>query len=443
MSGLRQTAGTASAGGSLSRRRLAFYLYDVGDSAFATTILAVLFNQYFVQEVAGGSAGVQLLGRSVPGATLYSWLVSLTMLVVAVLGPWLGAWADAGGRRILWLRGFALVGVAATLALSSVGPGDWLQGSLIFMAAYGCFAAASVFYNAILPGLGEKDELGRVSGLAWGLGYLGGAGILVLDLLLLAAPHRFGLEDGLAAQRASFALAGIWWILFALPLLLQKEGEPGRTARASGRVALRHSLATLRSLRRTPHFLRYMIAYLLYNDGVQTMVSTASIFAAAELGFAPKELALLFLLIQITGFAGALVWGRLADRWKHKPVLLVQVAAFCVITAWARWAGVLGDPRTEFWVIGAVAGIFLGGIQSVSRSLLARWVPERRSAELFGFFAVAGRFASVGGPLLFGALTWAAGGLRPAILSVTAFFVAGGILLARVSEARAEREMEA
>jgi UMF1 family MFS transporter len=444
----RGAEGRPAPGGSprpRSRRadRVAFCLYDVGDSAFATTILAVLWNQYFAQQVAGGSAGVRILGRDVPGATLYSWLVALTMLVVAVMGPWLGAWADSAGRRRPWLRGWTFLGVAATIALASVGPGDWRHGSLLFIVAYGSFAAASIFYNAWLPSLGPREELGRISGLAWGLGYLGGAGILVIDLALLASPGRFGLAGTIPAMRVSFALAGVWWLLFALPMLLRPEpaGETAAPAGGRGREALLRAWATLRSFRRTPHFLRYMLAYLLYNDGVQTVVATASIFAAADLGFAPKDLALVFLVIQATGFVGALGWGPLADRWGHKPVLLVQVAGFCAITAWARWIGVFGNARLEFWVLGGVAGIFLGGIQSVSRSLLARWVPEPRAAEIFGFFAVAGRFASVGGPIVFGAMAWAAGGLRPAILSITLFFVAGGALLALVSETRAEREL--
>ena len=421
----------------------AFCLYDVGNSAFATTILAVLFNQYFAQQVAGGQDGVHLLGRNIPGPTLYAWLVSLTMLLVALSGPVLGALADAHGQRMRWLRGLTLASVAATLGLATVGPGDWIRGSFFFVAAYGAFAAAMIFYNANLPALGKPEELGRISGLAWGLGYLGGGAMLAVSLVLIARPSRFGLADTNAALRASFALAGVWWLLFALPILLRKDAPPASSAQPMGLTAgFRRAVATLRSLRRCPHFLRFLIACLLYNDGVQTVVATASIFAAVELGFAPDRLILLFLLIQGTGFVGALLAGRIADRVGDKPTILFQVAGWVVLTVWARWVGLFGDAAREFWILGALAGILLGGVQTTSRSLLARWVPIPRSAEIFGFFALADRFASVGGPLLFGAMSWATGGLRPAILSVSVFFVLGGIILARVDVNQGAKELQ-
>jgi UMF1 family MFS transporter len=159
------------------------------------------------------------------------------------------------------------------------------------------------------------------------------------------------------------------------------------------------------------------------------------------LGFAPDQLILLFLLIQGTGLLGAITGGRLADRFGHKGTILVQLFGWIAITIWARWVGWLGDPVREFWFLGGAAGLLLGGVQTTSRSLLARWIPPERSAEIFGFFAVAGRFASVGGPLLFGAIGWIAGGLRPAILSVSLLFVIGAILLASVNESEGEREL--
>jgi UMF1 family MFS transporter len=420
----------------------AFCLYDVADSAFATTILAVLFNKYFAQQVAGGPTGVRLLGAMIPGATLYSWLVSITMLLVAIAAPPIGALVDATGRRMATLRALTVAGAVSTVLLATVGPGAWVRGSVLFGIAYAAFALASVIYNSLLPGLVENERLGRISGLAWGLGYLGGGFVLGLNLVMLRSPASFGLADTQAALRASFALAGVWWIALALPLLVRREPFAPRAGGSTGvGRALRQALATLRGLRGSPHFLRYLIAYLLYNDSIQTIVAVASIFAAAELGFADTELVLLFLLIQATGFLGALFAGRIADRVGHKGTILVQIAAFFLLTVWARWTGIFGAPRLEFWWIGASAGLFLGGIQTVSRSLLARWIPSHRSAEIFGFFSVAGRFASVLGPAVFGAIGWMAGGLRPAILSVSLFFLAGGVILWTVDEKKGEREL--
>ncbi|MBD3161731.1 MAG: MFS transporter [Candidatus Eisenbacteria bacterium] len=426
-----------------SRRAVtAFCLYDVGNSAFATTILAVLYNQYYANAVAGGPEGIALLGTRLPGATLYTWLVSVTMLFVAVAGPILGARADARGRRIAWLRGLTIAGGIATIALASVGSGDWVRGGLLFIVAYGTFAAASIFYNAVLPSLAPAERLGWVSGLAWGLGYLGGALALGASLLLLSDPGRFGLAGQEAALRASFAFAGVWWLAFAVPLMRLPEPAPPRVGPAGARAVFAEVGTTLRRLSRSRHFFRYLLAYFLYNDGVQTVVATASIFAASELGFEAPQLIQLFLVIQATGFVGALAAGRIADRVGHKPTILFHVGGWLGITLWARWVGLFGDPVTEFWILGILAGLLLGGIQTASRSLLARWVPVGRSAEIFGFFAVAGRFASVGGPLLFGALAWAFGGLRPAILSVSLFFLAGGFLMSRVRESEAAQELQ-
>jgi len=419
----------------------AFCLYDVGNSAFATVILAVLYNQYFAEEVAFGSAGVRILGRPVPGATLYSWLVAATMFFVALSGPVLGAWADAGGNRRAWLRGLTLLGVAATLGLATVGPGDWIHGSILFMLAYGAFAAASIFYNSILPSLGPPERLGRISGLAWGFGFLGGGVVLVLSLWLVAAPGRFGLNAN-GALRAAFALSGLWWGVFSLPMILERDARGEFHGTEANLISgFRQARVTLHSLLRCRHFRRFLIAYFLYNDGVQTVVVTASIFAASELGFAPRQLILLFLMIQATGFLGSIVSGRIADRTSHRTTILVQVAGWVGITLWAYRVGWLGDATREFWILGGLAGLLLGGVQTVSRSLLARWVPADRSAEIFGFFAVAGRFASVGGPLLFGALAWATGGLRPAVLSISLFFLTGGAFLLAVDERRGEVEL--
>jgi MFS transporter, UMF1 family len=454
--GRRLSACTPPARGAIA----AFCLYDAGDSAYATTILSVLFNQYFAEKVAGGAAGIRLLGATIPGATVFTWLVSITMIGVAVMGPLLGAWTDRAGTRMRALRVLVLGGGIATIALTTVGPGEWIHGGFLFVASYACMALASVLYNAVLPELGSKEEMGRISGIAWGIGYLGGGVVLVLNLLLLSRGKLIHLA-GIDALHLCFALAGIWWIVFALPLLARQgpraraDGVPAANGAAPHAAApphvnaghspaggnFRQVLATLRLFRKTPHFLRFMIAYLLYNDGVQTIVATASIFAAAELGFSTRSLVMLFLLIQGTAFIGAPLAGWLADRTSHKRVILIHIVAFIAITIWARWIGVFGAPVREFWWLGGIGGLFLGGIQSVSRSLLARWIPEERSGEIFGFFAVAGRFASAFGPLVFGAMSWAAGGLRPAILSISLFFVIGGALLLAVDERTGEEEM--
>ncbi len=436
-------------------RLAAFSLYDFADSGFATTVVTVLFSQYYATVVAGGQAGVRILGARIPGATLFAWLVALSMALVAVVSPVLGALADRRGSRIRSLAVFWAPGVALTLALATVGPGEWLQGGLLFAAGYACFAACSVFYNALLPEVAPPERLGRASGIAWGVGYLGGAALLVLNLLMLERPRALGFAPGSFTIQDCFASAGWWWLVFTLPLLWVFRYEARRAAAAppASGPAARPALAsdiraafaqvrhTIGAVARTRNLARFFLAYLLYNDGVQTIVTMASIFGAQELGMKPAALILYFLLIQATAFGGAIVLGYAADRLGHKEVLLTSIAAWIFFTVWAFALGIFGSALREYWVLGGLAGLFLGGIQSCSRSLTAQWIPAGRESEFFGFFSVMGRVASIFGPLVYGALVLATGSLRGAILSVTAFFVAGGILLAvvRPREIEAER----
>lgn len=427
---------------------MAFSFYDFADSGFATTIVTVLFARYYAGVVAGGPEGIGLLGARVPGAALYAWLVSVSMGIVAVTAPFLGALADRRGSRVRWLAGFWLPGILLTLGLRFVGPGDWLEGGLAFALAYACFAGASVFYNALLPEVAPRERLGRASGISWGVGYLGGALLLTLNLIMLKRPQLLGAAGGSFTVHDCFASAGIWWFLFALPLFWVFRYEARRSRKRTGRGVLSDFSSAVAQVKRTArelvglrHLRRFFLSYLLYNDGVQTVVTMASIFGAQELGMPDDQLILFFLLIQMTAFAGSIVLGWLADRWGHKEVLLLCVAAWTLFTLWAWKIGLLGNAVREYWVLGASAGLFLGGIQSCSRSLLAAWIPSHRESEMFGFFAVMSRVASILGPLLYGALVLVCGSLRWAILSVTLFFAVGGGLLLRlrVDAIRTER----
>lgn len=454
---LRRAAGARTDG----RRLVAYSLYDFGDSAFATTVATVLFSQYYAGTVAGGASGVRIWGQQIPGATLFAWLVALSMTVVALAAPFLGIWADRRGSRIRALALFWLPGVALTLALAGVGRGEWIEGGLLFALAYVCFAGASIFYNALLPEVGPPETLGRSSGIAWGVGYLGGGLLLVLNLIMLRNPTLLGFPEGRFTINDCFASAGWWWFLFALPLfwvfryedserrrhrraaaVLPESGAPAARSPGDVSAVVRQAGRTCRELWNTAHLRRFFLAYLLYNDGVQTVIAMASIFGAQELGMSATSLILFFLLIQATAFLGPIVLGALADRAGHKPVLLVCVAAWTAFTAWAAAVGVFGNALREYWILGGAAGLFLGGIQSCSRSMIAQWVPRGRESELFGFFSIMSRVASIFGPLLYGALVLFTGSLRGAILSVTLLFLVGGVLLLRVDPKRIPEEQE-
>lgn len=427
-------------------RLAAFSLYDFADSAFATTIVSVLFSQYFSQKVAGDQAA--LFGHPIPGPTLWAWCVALAMTVVALLGPVLGALADRGGVRVRALFLFWLPGVVLTCLLSLIDPGEWILGAILFTAAYVAFAAASIFYNALLPEVAPTAELGEASGFAWGIGYLGGSLLLVLNLLMLQRPALFGFADQLAALKACFASAGVWWFLFSLPLFFVFRGT--EQAVTAGRNVLRETQSAIaqvthtgRELLRQRNLVRFFFSYLLYNDGVQTIVTMAAIFGAEELGMSPSALIVFFLLIQATAVVGSILLGRLADRLGHRPAIMISVVAFAILTLWASFVGIFGNALIEYWVLGGIAGIFLGGIQSASRSWIAHWIPVGREAELFGFFAIMSRVAAIFGPLVYGALVLTTGSLRHGILAVSLFFVAGGLLLRTVRPEAVESERNA
>ena len=430
-------------------RLVGFSAYDFANSAFATTILSVLFNQYFARVVAGGEAGVLLGGHRVPGATIWAWIISASMILVVLTGPLLGALADRSSGRLRFLVGFWLPGCVLTALLTTVGEGEWVQGALLFGLAYYAFSASSIFYNALLPEVGPTASLGRVSGIAWGVGYVGGALLLVLNLLMLRAPEKLGFAEGTFTIQDCFLSVAIWWFLFTLPTIWAFRYEamrPRRIVEPLGslvRESLREVGRTAVSMARQRNLLRFFFAYLIYNDGVQTVVAMASIFGADELGMEPSSLIVFFLMIQATAFLGSFALGPLADRWRHKPVLLFSIAAWALLTAWGFAVGILGNALREFWVLGGVAGLFLGGVQTCSRSLTAQWIPEGRESEMFGFFSIMTRLAAVFGPLVFGGLVLLTGSLRWAILSVTMFFVLGGALLATVREEQIPEERAA
>ena len=428
------------------RRRdiLGWAMYDFANSAFATTILAVIFNRYFAEIVAFGRVGVKVHGVHLPGAAFFTFAVSVAMACVAISAPFLGAIADFSGRKKQFLACFCFGGILFTGLLYFIGEGDYWLGALFFILAHIGFSGGNVFYNGFLPEISTDETIGRISGLGWALGYVGGGGLLVMNLIMLKYPHYLGFQGNSFTVHHCFLSVGVWWGIFSLPFFLW-VGEKGRQLRLlPGETYVRIGLARVyRTLKRVGNYRelsKFLAAFLIYNDGIQTVIIMASIFGAEVLGMGTEELIVYFLVVQGTAFVGSLLFGLLADGLGNKRTILLALGVWIVVVAWAYSLGLFWSPKGEYWILGIIAGMVLGGSQATSRSLQGLFTPEANSAEFFGFYAVAGKFASIFGPLIYGLILSITGSLRKGILSLILFFAAGMIILWSVDEEKGRLE---
>jgi len=421
-------------------------MYDFANSAFATTILAVIFNKYFATVVAGGERGVDLFGFQLHGASFFTFTVSLSMAISAVLSPFLGAVADFSGSKKRFLMVFCYAAILFTGLLYFVGAGDYWMGAFFFIVANIGFAGGNVFYNAFLPEISTDENIGRISGLGWALGYVGGGFLLAINLIMLKYPECFGFPAEYFTVHDCFLSVAVWWFIFSFPtFLLLKERAQGilpssqRISFKAGYQRLRHTFGRVRTFK---ELTRFLFAYLIYNDGIETVIIMASIFGADVLGMRTDEIILYFLMIQGIAFFGSLIFGFLADAIGNKRTVMISLGIWSLIVIWAFRLGIFWDPKTEYWILGILAGMVLGGSQAASRSLQGVFTPDTNSAEFFGFFAVSGKFASVFGPLIYGILIAITGSVQSGVLSVLIFFLSGMAILWTVNEKKGIEEKQ-
>lgn len=413
---------------------LAWSLYDWADSAFVTTVVAAVLPAYFASEVCGGmdSVTLRLFGTGITGSptSLWGYAVALASLVVALISPLAGALADAGGRRKACLAAFAFVGIASSAMLSLSGPGMALYVLALLVTGEIGFAGAQVFYNSLLTDASDGLDRDRLSSRGFALGYLGGGLLLALNTAMIARPAAFGLADAAHSCRVSFATVAVWWAVFSVPLFLfVRETKAASSGRSFARAA-RMLSDTARDIVSRRNLLLFLLAFLLYNDGIQTVILMAAVYGKSELGLDTASMTTALLVTQIVGVPGSILFGRAASRFGARRSLLAGVAAYLGIVLLASGM----TTEAGFLALATLVGLFQGGMQAVSRSFFSRLIPEGRSAEYFGFFSVSTRFASIFGPLLFALVRDVTGSGRAAILSVAALFVGGGAVLAAVKE---------
>jgi UMF1 family MFS transporter len=412
----------------------AWCLYDWANSAFATVILSAVLPVYFAAIAPLG--GIPFLQRTVPVTAFWSYTVAASMLLVAVVAPALGNLADRHALKKPLFIGFTLFGAVATSLLVLAGNGNYLLAAGLFLFANIGFAASNIFYNAFLPDLASGVEADRLSSKAYAWGYLGGGLVLALVFLLIEGHTWFGIASKGAATRIGFLLTGFWWLLFAIPAFRRLREGPGRPDGNRLQTPADY-LRLARELAGYPDLLRFLLAFLLYNDGIQTIIAIAAIFASAELGLGTGAILGCYLMIQFLAMPATMLTGRLTARWGAKRMVTVTLVIFAGITVYAASM----HTAMEFWLLGLLVALVLGGSQALSRSLYASLVPPARSAEFFSFFAISSKFASILGPLLFALLIDLTGSNRLAILSLAVFFVIGLILLAGVDVERGRKRV--
>jgi UMF1 family MFS transporter len=423
------------------REVLGWSFYDIANSAFATSVMAVIFNKYFAGVVAGGAEGTAFNFLSVeiriPGASVFNFAVAAAMIIIALTSPLLGAIADYSGLKKRFLLVYCIVGAVFTGLLVTVGPGDVIWGGVIFIIALMGFAGGNVFYNAMLPEIAHRDDLGKVSGIGWALGYVGGGLCLLLNLCMLQYPSVLGLKHPTPITWI-FPVVGAWWLLLSLPMFLwvrerapRRKKPPDQSYYQVGKARL---MKTFREIRRFPELWKFLVAYFLFNDGIEMVIIMAAIFGDEVLHMDSGQLIVFFLMVQGVAFFGALGFGQLVDRIGNKLTLIITIVVWSIIVLWAYCIGWLFDPVKEYYVLGVLVGLVMGGSQSAARSMQALFVPVQNAAEFFSFFAISGKFASVLGPLTFGLAIIITGSLRSGILVLLVFFVAGMGILMTVNE---------
>ena len=397
--------------------------YDWANSAYSTTVMAGFFPLFFKEYWADPNNPTH--------STFYLGMAnSIASIVVAALAPLLGSVADQGSTKKKFLILFAFLGVIMTGGLWMVAQGNWQMAVFFYVLATIGFASGNVFYDALLPGLASEERVDVVSSLGFGLGYLGGGLLFLVNVFMYLKPEIFGIPDGATAIKLSFLSVAVWWAVFTIPLILFVP-EPKNYDTVDFKNAVRMGwiqlVQTFKEIRNMKVVGTFLLAYWFYIDGVDTIIRMAVDYGMS-LNFPGESLIIALLIVQFVAFPAALIYGWLASKIGTKTAIMVGIIAYSFIT-------LLGYFMTEAWhfyVLAILIGLFMGGIQALSRSLYIRIIPPAKSAEFFGFYNMLGKFAAIIGPALMGTIALATGSARLGILSILLLFILGAFFLNKV-----------
>ena len=423
------------------RPRWSWYFYDFGNSAYASVILLAVFSAYFKNVVVGGAEGTRLWGLA----------VGIAAIIVAVISPILGSIADYAKSKKTFLILFTALSVIFTGLLFFVRKGDVVTGMVFFILAEIGYRAAQVFYDALLTSVSTPENIGTVSGKGWAIGMLGG----IAALLVVLVPIQL---VGNSVIPYSFLITAVFYLVSSIPMFLwvkEIHEEPAQQKEKGFiRVAFERLLHTFRSIKSYKEFLKYTVAFLIYNDGIMMLMDFAAIIGATLFGMNQIQLILFVIVIQMSGAVGALLFGKISDRLSSKDSVVISLAILiCCITAL-----LFADKLIWFFVIGFFAGFSLSGAQAVSRSMVSQFAPPEKTTEFYGFLSVAGRTSTFVGPLVFGTISYRMHnyyanhgvdavlseqyGLLWAIGSILLFLVVGLLLLLLVKRVTAKEPIQ-
>jgi UMF1 family MFS transporter len=427
------------------REQAGWCMYDFANSAFYTTVITLFLGPYLTAlatNAADASGYVHPFGLPMYARSFWSYAVSLSVILQVLSLPMVGAVADFGRRKKEFLGATAYLGAFATIAMFFLKDGDYLIGGLLFLIANVAFGAAEVVYNSLLPEIAAPADRDTVSSKGYAYGYIGGGVLLALNLALFLSAANIGMTEGLAV-RISLCSAGVWWAVFTIPtiLTLRNRGPARQLARGQSAVAsaVRQLAHTLKEVGLYPQTAVFLIAYLLYNDAIQTVIALSSQFGSDELKIPQAQLTLTILMVQFVAFFGALGFNWLASKTSAKRAVVISLVVWIGVVIYIVWV----KTTVAFFLMAAIVALVLGGSQALSRSLFAQLVPNGKEAEYFGVYEISDKGTSWLCPIIFGLALQYTKSFRMAILSLLVFFIAGLLTLLRVNVQQGERDVHA
>ncbi|ARI78132.1 MFS transporter [Halobacillus mangrovi] len=398
-------------------------LYDFGNSAFATTIMAAVLPVFYYDVAAKGV-------QDSLATSYWGYSQSIAVLIVAVLAPILGAIGDYSAAKKKFLMFFAFMGMIASVLLALVGEGDYIFASFLLIVGTIGFSGSNVFYDAFLPEVAEADKMDKVSAWGFAFGYIGGGVLLAINLLMIMKYEWFGLPNALAGTHLSFISVGVWWLVFSIPLfknVVEEKKTKTKRTQSYASIGFKRIGRTLKELNQFKQLLLFLFAFWLFNDGISTIIKMATIYGR-DIGIDSTALITALLITQFVGIPFAFLFGWLAEKITAKRALMLALFIYLLIVG----LGYFMSSALHFYILAICVGFVQGGAQSLSRSIFGKMVPGDRHGEFFGFYGISSKFAAIFGPFAFALVGQITGSSRLGILSLIVFFLGGMILLKMV-----------